>query len=67
MTPTKPTDAELECLALVAEAKTSEEIGRIRGTSPETARTQIQQAMMRLHTSTRAGAVAICIREGWIT
>jgi DNA-binding CsgD family transcriptional regulator len=66
MTPTKPTPSELECLALVAQAKTTREIAELRGSAKETVRTQIQNAMMRLGVHTRAGAVAVCIREGWI-
>ncbi len=66
MSPHKPTPAELDCLEMVARGLTTKQIAEHKATTVETIRTQIQNALLRLDTHTRAGAVAICMREGWL-
>lgn len=60
------TPTELMVIALVAEGLTDREIARESGRAHSTVKTHVHNSMRKLHAQTRAQAVVICIRKGWL-
>lgn len=60
------TAREAEVLALVADGLESKQIARDLHLSPDTVRTHVANVLTKVHARTRAQAVAIAIRRGWI-
>jgi PAS domain S-box-containing protein len=60
----RPSQRELEILALVALGSTSAQIADALALSPDTVRTHIRNAMQKLGARTRAQAIAIVMRRG---
>lgn len=60
------TQREREVLSLLAEGMTNEEIGERLSISPQTVRTHVQKAMVRLGATTRTQAVATALRASLI-
>ena len=60
------TDRERAVLRLLANGMTNEEIGRELFISPETVRTHVQKAMVKLDAETRTQAVATALRQSLI-
>jgi DNA-binding NarL/FixJ family response regulator len=61
------TKREREVLRLLADGNANEEIGSVLSISPQTVRTHVQKAMEKLGASTRVQAVAIALRESFIS
>jgi DNA-binding NarL/FixJ family response regulator len=61
------THRERDVLRLLAEGNSNEEIGCILTISPQTVRTHVQKAMGKLGATTRVQAVAIALRESYIS
>ena len=61
------TKRERETLRLLADGKTYDEIGKELFISPDTVRTHVRKAMIRLESSTRTQAVATALRQALIT
>jgi DNA-binding CsgD family transcriptional regulator len=51
---------------LLADGKTSRDIGEIEGLATITVQTHIQNAMRRTGASNSPGLVAMALRKGWI-
>jgi two-component system nitrate/nitrite response regulator NarL len=60
------TDRERAVLRLLANGMTNEEIGKELFISPETVRTHVQKAMVKLDAETRTQAVATALRQSLI-
>jgi DNA-binding CsgD family transcriptional regulator len=58
---------EEEVTALLARGLTGEQIAQQLFLSPETVRTHIRNAMLRIHAQTRAQLVALALERGIIT
>lgn len=63
----EPTLTQMLLLRFIAEGYTTNEAADEIGMSHFTARTHVQSAMRILGAKSRTHAVAMCIREGWIT
>ena len=61
------TQRERDVLRLLAEGNSNEQIGGILSISPQTVRTHVQKAMEKLGATTRVQAVAIALRESFIS
>ena len=61
------TQRERDVLRLLAEGNSNEKIGGILTISPQTVRTHVQKAMEKLGATTRVQAVAIALRESYIS
>jgi DNA-binding NarL/FixJ family response regulator len=61
------TQREREVLRLLADGRSNEEIGRELHISPETVRTHVRKAMLKLEADTRTQAVAIALRQSIIS
>jgi DNA-binding NarL/FixJ family response regulator len=61
------TKRERDVLRLLADGNANEQIGSILSISPQTVRTHVQKAMEKLGASTRVQAVAIALRESFIS
>jgi two-component system NarL family response regulator len=61
------TQREREVLRLLADGNSNDEIGAALSISPQTVRTHVQKAMEKLGASTRVQAVAIALRESYIS
>ena len=61
------TKRERDVLRLLADGNANEEIGAILSISPQTVRTHVQKAMEKLGATTRVQAVAIALRESFIS
>jgi DNA-binding NarL/FixJ family response regulator len=61
------TQREREVLRELAEGKSNEQIGETLSISPQTVRTHLQKAMEKLGATTRVQAVAIALRESFIS
>lgn len=59
-------EREIEVLAHLSEGESNEQIGNALSISPETVRTHIRKAMVKLEADTRTEAVAKAIRYGLI-
>lgn len=57
---------ERQVLSLLAEGRTSAEVGVALGVSEETVQTHVRRAMTKLDARSRTQAVAIAIRFGWL-
>jgi PAS domain S-box-containing protein len=57
---------EREVLSLLAEGRTSAEVGVLLGVSEETVQTHVRRAMTKLEARSRTQAVASAIRLGWL-
>jgi DNA-binding NarL/FixJ family response regulator len=64
---TELTKRERETLRLLADGKNYDEIGKELFISPDTVRTHVRKAMVRLDSSTRTQAVATALRQALIT
>jgi len=62
----KPTNRELECLALSASGKSSAEIAQLLELSEHTVNTHLRSAIDKLKAGSRVQAVAEAMRRGWI-
>lgn len=60
------TAREAEILALVADGLESRQIAGELFVSPDTVRTHVANVLTKLNARTRAQAVAIAVRKGWI-
>ena len=60
------TDRELEVLALIADGDSTNEIAKKLWITPETVRTHVRRLLDRLDARTRAHAVSIAYREGFL-
>ena len=58
---------ETQTLSYVAGGKTNKEIGQILQISEQTVKSHISSVLLKLNASHRAHAVALAIRNGWIT
>jgi DNA-binding NarL/FixJ family response regulator len=61
------TQRERDVLRELAEGKSNEQIGETLSISPQTVRTHLQKAMEKLGATTRVQAVAIALRESFIS
>jgi DNA-binding NarL/FixJ family response regulator len=61
------TQRERDVLRELAEGKSNEQIGEVLSISPQTVRTHLQKAMEKLGATTRVQAVAIALRESFIS
>ncbi len=61
------TQRERDVLRELAEGKSNEEVGEVLSISPQTVRTHLQKAMEKLGANTRVQAVAIALRESFIS
>jgi DNA-binding NarL/FixJ family response regulator len=61
------TQRERDVLRELAEGKSNEQIGEVLSISPQTVRTHLQKAMEKLGATTRVQAVAIALRESYIS
>jgi two-component system, NarL family, nitrate/nitrite response regulator NarL len=61
------THRERDVLRLLAEGNSNEKIGSLLTISPQTVRTHVQKAMEKLGATTRVQAVAIALRESYIS
>ena len=60
------TEREREVLRLLADGRSNEEIGRQLFVSPQTVRTHVRKAMVKLEAETRTHAVATALRQSII-
>jgi DNA-binding NarL/FixJ family response regulator len=60
------TEREREVLRLLADGRSNEEIGRQLFVSPQTVRTHVRKAMLKLEAETRTHAVATALRQSII-
>ena len=60
----KPTQRELQLLALMADGLTDAEIAEKLAISPKTMRSRLHALRMKMHARTRTHAVAIAFRRG---
>lgn len=63
----KPTDQEMRIAYLLCEGLTSRQIGMSLGISKRTAEVHVMNLMRGLGATTRAQAVAMMFRKGWIS
>ena len=61
------TQRERDVLRQLAEGNSNEQIGEVLSISPQTVRTHLQKAMEKLGATTRVQAVAIALRESFIS
>ncbi|MGZ5969434.1 MAG: LuxR C-terminal-related transcriptional regulator [Polyangiales bacterium] len=60
------TAREQQVLAMLARGLTYDDAGRALGISANTIRTHIRSAYEKLHVSTKAEAVAVALKRGWL-
>jgi len=58
---------ERQILALVADGRTNDQIGRELGTSISTVKALLAGTFTKLGARDRASALAVCFRRGWIS
>ena len=63
----KFTNRETQIMRFIAEGNTNREIGYILGISKETAKTHVRTILRKLNANCRANAVALAIRNSWIS
>jgi DNA-binding CsgD family transcriptional regulator len=61
------TRREREILNYVADGNTNTKIGRILGISEQTIKSHVSAILRKLNANDRAHAVAIAMRNGWLT
>jgi DNA-binding NarL/FixJ family response regulator len=62
--PPRPSERELQLLALMADGLTDAEIAEKLSISPKTMRSRLHALRMKMHARTRTHAVAIAFRRG---
>lgn len=66
VSPDEPTPQQRAILQHIADGATNEEVARLLLLSPFTVRTHVTNALRRLRVRSRAHAVAVGFREGWL-
>lgn len=61
------TDRESQVLTLVADGLTNAEISQRLGVAPATVKSHLDRILAKTDSEHRAGAVAVALRQGWIT
>jgi DNA-binding NarL/FixJ family response regulator len=61
------TRTQLQILELISLDVRDGDIAAERGVATTTVRTHVASALRRLNVHSRAAAVGMCLREGWIT
>lgn len=64
--PRKPSPRQLQVLALIADGRTNRQAAVALGLSPYTVKEHMSQVLEGLGVTSRAHAVAICMRQGWL-
>ena len=63
----KSTYRETQVIRYIAEGNTNKEIGYILGRSEETVKSHVRTILRKLNANDRAHAVALAIRNSWIS
>ena len=64
---TRPTDRELAVLQMLSRGLSYAECGGALGMSLDTVRSHVRNSYRKLHAASKAEAVAIAMRSGWLT